>query len=781
MKHPQHSKAQRPGAILKATALATLLATSSAHAFDSGSTGADGALAPAANSGVVEIQLPESGILNYTTVNIPVGVTLKFKRNTLNTPVVMLASGNVTIAGGIDVSGGHGAYSGTLGDGNLADDGVPGKGGPGGFDGGRGGGTVPSNLLGGAGLGPGGGKGGIVGTDGCSGTRYYKAIGGGAGHSGNGTTQTCGAIPLSDAVGTLADWTINPPPTDDKFVQIANAASEQRVADPRYPGFEVVLPAGATITGWDGVKKTRIAVERLTPDKLPVSAPPISMKEAYQLYFGSPMGGIPSEPIPVTLPNVSDKEPGEKVDIWWFDGSPMGGTGQWKKAGEGTVSEDGQRVVSDPGVGLPRFCGVCGLACIDAGRPKATETNKTSDCPKAEDAVKAEGNPIDLYSGQALAREGGLSCGGTTPLSTAWQYTPIDPFNNKGGITASFGLGWTFNHDAVLIPFEGSRKRLVMPGGVGVNFVADPNSPGSFRVKGDPRYDGFTLRQTGSALTASGRDGAVWEVRQRDGSTLRMEPFTDVLTRGGITAFVTRMTDRNGNQTTITRNAKGRIQRIDGSQGRQLNFTQGANGFVSQVQDHTGRTQNFEYNAEDRLTRITDAAGRSTAYTYHEPVHYNNTPADKTATACYQDTELSIVEPTESSLFGLRKYPHQRNLASITYPNSSTPTVNTHNTDRVVKQTTSTGETWQFSYRRVGACVVKVADEAQKTWAYSCRAGQSLSQRVLPSGATSTDLLTGTCPEVDSEEARQQGWRFYGGPGHADRQHDGSRQSPARL
>ncbi|MDZ4281206.1 MAG: hypothetical protein U1C04_10590 [Hydrogenophaga sp.] len=201
MKHPQHTKAQRPGAILKATALATLLATASAHAFDSGSTGADGALAPAANSGVVEIQLPESGILNYTTVNIPVGVTLKFKKNTLNTPVVMLASGNVTIAGTIDVSGGHGAHAGTAGNGDLGDDGVPGRSGPGGFDGGRGGSTDAATAFGGAGLGPGGGKGGITGTDGCNGTRYYKAIGGGAGHSGNGSAQTCSAIPLSDSVG----------------------------------------------------------------------------------------------------------------------------------------------------------------------------------------------------------------------------------------------------------------------------------------------------------------------------------------------------------------------------------------------------------------------------------------------------------------------------------------------------------------------------------------------------------------------------------------------------
>lgn len=203
MKHPQRSHTPRPGACLKATALAALLATTSAHAFDSGSTGADGALTLAANSGVVEIQLPESGILNYTTVSIPTGVTLRFKKNTLNTPVVMLASGNVSIVGTIDISGGHGTHSGTAGDGNLADDGVPGKGGPGGFDGGRGGSDDtaqrPSIIRGGGGLGPGGGKGGIEGADGCAAGRYYKYIGGAAGHATNGTegqaTGQCGFNP----------------------------------------------------------------------------------------------------------------------------------------------------------------------------------------------------------------------------------------------------------------------------------------------------------------------------------------------------------------------------------------------------------------------------------------------------------------------------------------------------------------------------------------------------------------------------------------------------------
>jgi hypothetical protein len=127
----------------------------SAYAFNSGSTGADGALNPLVNK---EVELPPSGVFNYTSVNIPTGVTVKFKRNATNTPVVMLVSGDVTVAGTIDISGSDSPDTGATGNGNLADDGKPGLGGPGGYDGGAGGrpATEPGSTQSPAeGLGPG--------------------------------------------------------------------------------------------------------------------------------------------------------------------------------------------------------------------------------------------------------------------------------------------------------------------------------------------------------------------------------------------------------------------------------------------------------------------------------------------------------------------------------------------------------------------------------------------------------------------------------------------------
>lgn len=113
-----------------------------AQTFNSGSTGADGAFAPTADA---TVQVPDSGVFNYTTVTI-------------------LASGNVSIIGTITVDGRGGNESGGGG-----------QGGPGGFDGGSGGTFYAIN--GGAGDGPGAGGGGVG----------SGRVGGGAGFAVEGT------------------------------------------------------------------------------------------------------------------------------------------------------------------------------------------------------------------------------------------------------------------------------------------------------------------------------------------------------------------------------------------------------------------------------------------------------------------------------------------------------------------------------------------------------------------------------------------------------------------
>lgn len=150
-----------------------------AAAFNSGSTGADGTFAPTQNTALV---VPPSGIFNFTNVSIPSGVTVTFQKNASNSPVVILATGNVAIAGAIDVSGAS-AQPMRTGGGALPDGGV---GGPGGFDGGRGG--DPGGIHGAAGQGPGAGRGGNYSNGNCAG---HPQGGGGAGYSNSGEASYC--------------------------------------------------------------------------------------------------------------------------------------------------------------------------------------------------------------------------------------------------------------------------------------------------------------------------------------------------------------------------------------------------------------------------------------------------------------------------------------------------------------------------------------------------------------------------------------------------------------
>jgi hypothetical protein len=74
-----------------------------AQTFSSGSTGADGALDISAGSSQI-LQVPSSGVFNFTTVNVGENTELRFVPNQANSPVTILASGDVVIRGAINVN-----------------------------------------------------------------------------------------------------------------------------------------------------------------------------------------------------------------------------------------------------------------------------------------------------------------------------------------------------------------------------------------------------------------------------------------------------------------------------------------------------------------------------------------------------------------------------------------------------------------------------------------------------------------------------------------------------
>ena len=146
--------------VLATTALLAVTPELSLAAFDVGFVGTDDLVVTQSQA----LPLPADGVLKYRNVTIASGSTLTFTKNEKNTPVTILASGDILIAGTIDVSGTSAGLQ-------L----INGKGGPGGFDGGLGGWFKQD---GGRGQGPGAGAGGALRAD-----QTYGAGNGGGGGS----------------------------------------------------------------------------------------------------------------------------------------------------------------------------------------------------------------------------------------------------------------------------------------------------------------------------------------------------------------------------------------------------------------------------------------------------------------------------------------------------------------------------------------------------------------------------------------------------------------------
>lgn len=166
---------------LKWAGLCLSLLTAPVWAFESGSTGADGALRPTED---VTITMPIDGMLQYSAINIPAGITVRFMNNPDGpvTPATILVQGDATINGVIDISGrsGNDVFPAVL----LA---------AGSYAGG-----APQVGLGATGQGPGGGS-GTVNAGGLGGS--YGALGGTASFDGTAATSIYGSISLQPLLG----------------------------------------------------------------------------------------------------------------------------------------------------------------------------------------------------------------------------------------------------------------------------------------------------------------------------------------------------------------------------------------------------------------------------------------------------------------------------------------------------------------------------------------------------------------------------------------------------
>lgn len=315
------------------------------------------------------------------------------------------------------------------------------------------------------------------------------------------------------------------------------------------------------------------------------------------------------------MPNVTGLEPGEKTDIWYYHGAPAGGVGEWRIAGTATVSADGRSVASDPGVGIPNFCGTCGLfGTWCPNLPGGDSASPESACNKA-------GNPVELYSGYEMPNFGGLKCGGLTPMEVGLSYHPVDAFQGRSGLQGSMGEGWVLDHDIVLADgaLRPDTKRLLLPPNSRIDFTRQPDD--SFTAESDPRFRGAVLRMTSASPRA-------WELAFKDGARWR---FGDC-NLSSAACFLLEKIDPSGNLTAITRRAGHRIATMKDAEGGITRFTyvgdneypanalcpQGTDGLRLKTIHYPGKanpTENF-HGASRRVLRQVGPDGRELRFEY---------------------------------------------------------------------------------------------------------------------------------------------------------------------
>ncbi|MCC6622881.1 MAG: hypothetical protein IT385_16600 [Deltaproteobacteria bacterium] len=123
---------------------------------------------------------------------------------------------------------------------------------------------------------------------------------------------------------------------------------------PELPGMKLTIPAGTRVSFPDGSSEGMISLTQVHFDQAPMA--PIDGLQSRVLVTIQPTGVRFDPPAPLELPNVDGYARGRKVEMYSYDHDLE----TFVQIGTGSVTDDGTRIVSDPGVGVVRGGWHCG-------------------------------------------------------------------------------------------------------------------------------------------------------------------------------------------------------------------------------------------------------------------------------------------------------------------------------------------------------------------------------------------------------------------------------------
>ena len=357
--------------------------------------------------------------------------------------------------------------------------------------------------------------------------------------------------------------------------------TEVQATTPLIPGLVVTIPQGTKITGPDGNPVSQIIITPVLVDRTPMPFPPGVTPP--MLFTIQPGGAVPSQPLPISFPNIQQDAPGTRLNLWFFDLA----AGNWQTWGTGTVSADGTQVVSDPGFGLPRFAWHFSAA-----------DRSLSDYVRSRHARINE--PVDLVTGRFIVEKTDLVLPGRQAIELRRTYRSENP------VAGLLGIGWTLDRYESRVFQSGSQLLLRLPDQSRYAFTQ--GAPGQWTNSSEPFLRGTVL----TPLPGDFR----WQLRFKDGTVQRFERLLGFANEAALAAI----TDRNSNMVTITRVPQPfqnhKITQITEPAGRSFTLAYNAQDRIASVTDPLGRVVQYGYDAQGRLETVTDPAGGVTRYTY---------------------------------------------------------------------------------------------------------------------------------------------------------------------
>jgi RHS repeat-associated protein len=389
------------------------------------------------------------------------------------------------------------------------------------------------------------------------------------------------------------------PPIDTQF-EVEVVPGQNTVAgNPRLPGLQMTIPAGANLRNRDGSPVARVSITPLAIDRTPAPLP--ANVRAAMVFTSQPGGAISDIPMPVTYPNTMGMDPGTRVDLYAFNHDTV----QWYVYGFGRVSTDGKTISPeiDPATGRPY-----GLPDFSWHFPNAGPNGNPGDDDDDDDCGGSNrgGNPVDYSTGMKIEEttdilfhgaRGGLELKRIYTSDLA-QLCDACPFGR--GTTHNYAIRLTGTFQA------GGSGRVVMPEeGTGRLFSflgTDTDGALVFTTSGTVAQLGDVVRK----LT----DGT-FEYRRSDANVMRFN------SSGRLVAI----TDRNGNTTTLTYTGNN-LTRITDAVDRSINLTYDFANRISTATDPLGRIWRYTYEGtpgvagNPGLTTVTDPLNHVERYTY---------------------------------------------------------------------------------------------------------------------------------------------------------------------